>query len=503
MGTERITKIDEISIPETISPTEVDKLIVMAGSIDSETRQKALGELVIKWDKLPLIDSEPREVSLESVFEPYHEGQRESILRNCVGFQLTQGCNNFCPFCLYRKKGDPLERGITAKFVIEDFGPFFEKYGSHLSESAVPWHFSDPLDADIVGFIEAYDSVDISSDDSYNQKSPFEITTAVAAGKEQELVKLIKFLNERDPKLRQTVINLSYNEANAKRIDFALALATQSLLEEGRTKDEIADYFANTIRRRDSRVKNAVNQGRMIGGKEGITDVHTVACQDGVVITPEGVVGVITVAATPYNPAGEIQYPIDSNNFQIPKIKESYGYIKFFTDSEIPFRIPNYRGLIQAGSEYYPDLEVVFKDPNRTDIMHIGRDVLAINTALQVISILDQQPREPRLEFNTGFVPREKDLHDYWSKDSMEWMRELINKGLNKRYDAIKARIDSLKERNPDLDYMGLANEIEYYVTLGETFKTIVEIILPTVDSSDDMEEWASVAKNVKKVVEM
>lgn len=305
----------ELKVPGSI---DVDKLLVIAGSVDPEVRLRALDQLDKYWNSQPMVDANDKEVIVGDLLEEIEklpEKLRKDFLENLVAIELTRGCNGGCFFCNYGRK-----RGVTHKFNFVSIGKFLDKYGSNINEDA-KWatlHLnSDPLDYKDGSkrFVDVYRLA--------KEKCPKiveHISTALPPGTEKDFINLVlAVVDDHFHDTNISKIRVSISTHNAKRIEATLkvieAMLTTKFSKGGMNGEEVTREVLNSLISIDIRSDEIgiKNVGSVYKKQENGSDLSSPVCNDGTVLSVDQTRCVAMVASTSLDTSGQIDLPVENH----------------------------------------------------------------------------------------------------------------------------------------------------------------------------------------------
>lgn len=230
------------------------------------------------------------EVDLLKMIKLYSEEELDTILKETVSFQLTEGCNGGCPYCFY----SPHKPGIERKFSTLSIDDFLARYRPRINPHFAFYSDSDPFDHP--DFIDIYWK---------HGQGKFVSTSVPRGGADRFVDFLVKIA--KDNRTRQKMIRVTLAPHNIQRVEAALSLVMENLLNDPaalRRLDETI-YFNDLI------AGKPVISGDKIEAIPIENHFDFMACSDGVVIRPNGIEAAVMTYPTSIHPSGYYTWPIE------------------------------------------------------------------------------------------------------------------------------------------------------------------------------------------------
>jgi hypothetical protein len=416
------------------------ELIALAGSAFAEFRDKALSELEKRWNLLPerTANSEKvKKVDLMEQFEQIPEYRRTHLLRELVALQLVEGCNGGCEFCLFGIK----EKGITHKYTFDSLEKFFTKYGKNIGITGNNLHLywdSDPFDykdgdktfLDIYRLAKNTVSKPEAIDKSY-------ISTSVPRGSQKEFSLFVEQVINNHLNLDDTMpeIRLSIRKSNIERVETALEVVWNRLIQTTpeRDSEKLRAAFQKLIVcvfRDDSTIQNL---GPLISKAERFKDIGTIACADGVVLSPDYPRNVAVTAATPSVPSGQFEQLLDLHDPTIFSLRFVDMYSAKISDTNnLESEKQKLNRIINYRLNFIPEIQISDQDGLRKNAELIPKNIELSRDCKSMQTFIDSCTKIS----DSNIENTQRDMFMKVSKE--EWDR--IRKSILGRLDSFRAK---------------------------------------------------------------
>jgi hypothetical protein len=423
----------------------VDLLTVQSASQDVNLAREAKLKLMEKWDVLPEFDAKnTKTINLLEQFETFSESEREIILSQLVGIQLTEGCNGHCSFCLFGSS-----KGVESKYSFESIKSFFEKYRRYFKDSPTLYWASDPFD---------YRDGEYSFVDVYKflreQGLSGGLSTAMPKGGEDDFIKFMlnMFETESEEHIFLPEMRLSVGKHNIQRVESTIKKLTDKLSNNGFVDSNIDSMYRKylTVAWR----KNFYKLGARIKEHDDIKDFVTPACSDGVIISPKNVRAIMVTTPTIYEPSGEKSIVLEPGNVNVPVY---YSVVNWPKKLEARSAISLFmRNKIETPSEE----EYCLVDGIEDIVLKLGRETSSIGYLIQDLASIDVDD------------------------DS------LFSESIDHKEEFLKLAMESFKERRKyTKEKLGVAKNLLASGTLSDEdfekvdfYKTLTEVYLTEMD---------------------
>lgn len=351
-----------------------------AGSQDPQISIRAQEQLRIKWDLDPGKDAQnAKTVDIMEQLEAFTKPEKEIMLPQSAGIQLTEGCNGNCPFCLFGEK----KKGVEAKYSFGSLVRFFHEYDNLLPEGVALYWNSDPFDwrDGEHNFTDIYKA--------WRKIRPAEfqfVSTAIPRGGEDDFIDFMRNAaaeqygrESGDPNLSLKV-RISLAQHNIQRVETTLNKLTETLLKDSYTQSEINDFYDACLEIAEKFESSQISQiGQLIKKHDDIKDIYTPACRDGIVFTPKSSKATMITAPTIYEPSGEKDAIISPGQVenQTPLLRKILGDRGLDTEDSLIVKANSGEamlGIIKTsnGKEY--------ELPDKTEnvVLKLGREAASI-----------------------------------------------------------------------------------------------------------------------------
>lgn len=458
---------------------DIQELLQLAGSVDQESRQKALKSLGEKWNVLEGRDANNEKVIVRDLceeFEALPEDVKESILINLLSIEITRGCNGGCYYCYYGEK-----KGVSHKYSFESLIKFFGKYGDQIQDKAMlrPYLFldSDPLD---------YKDGDKRFVDLYREviktcpRIVETLSTSLPPGTEKDLVDLvceIALTTLENHWQSPSRLRLSVGKHNVKRMEACLQIAEKILLEKVGSKEVVREVLWKVLeispRSEDMGLQKV---GPLRTDDIEFADAGSAACMDGFVLSPDNSRNAMLVANTPFDPFGEADLDLSESGGKVIMRDSLFGYYLRLTEGEgfDLLDIMLNKGDALLSDAVYSDGTVVGYDYEEYDLsfrerdLYLSRSILSLNYGLCLLEEASLSGKIDREKRGKLYEKMESDFRD-------------------------KARTVSSQLEKYDVASRGSTAEIrsrfEYFQSLWEMYKTKFELVF---DLREEMGELAA-----------
>ncbi len=461
----------------------VDLLTAQAGSQDVKIAQEAKKQLRIKWDLDHEKDARNAEtVNIMEQLGTFTETERERMISQLVGIQLTEGCNGNCPFCLFGKK-----KGVEAKYSFDSVTTFLRKYGyTILKEPSLYWD-SDPFD---------YRDGEHNFTDIYRtwreiRPAEFQfVSTTIPRGSEDDFVDFMRNA-AREQKGRKhgnpdisLRVRVSLAKHNTQRVEATFGKLTETLLEDGYTQQEINDFYYACLEVGE-RFENVHQIGPLISGHDDIRDVYTPACRDGVLITPKSIKAIMMTVPIVYEPSGEKDIPISpgQTETQTPLLRRILDYAGFDADDSLVART-YYRQTMMDIVRTSDRAEYQLPDKTEDVILKLGRETASLG---RLIIDLAELPSAPKA-ISKPLSDRQKYL-----KVATQVFRD---RQTRTQEQIARAREYSDGDVLPAIE----SEKIQFYILLTETYLAEMDFLADQVEEGQSIETVAAMATTFRQI---
>lgn len=468
-----------------LQPLNIDLLFLQTGSTDPNVSLNAKQELLKNWEILPEFESNNAEsVNIVDQISQFNNNDLKKIFKNLVAIQLTEGCNGNCGFCMFGEK-----KGVTKKYSFESIIKLFDKYEELMKENPflLYWN-SDPFDYRdrSFNFLDVYKL--------YKERLPENtqyISTALPKGGINDFIKFMESLifesYSSDSKFNKTPIRVSVSLQNIQRVEYGLSKLTSNLINYGLTLNEIGKFYSNTltiIGRFDNWI---LPLGKSIVKADSIKDTFSVACRDGVVISPKSCDAIIMTASTIYEPSGQKNIQLTNNiNTQsyIPiKVRdEIYSRFKFGTKTL--FVKTNSRNIILPVIKNSQNHEYSLENQIENQCLKLGREVASYVRLLHDLSALNNL----KIESNDPI------------KEKGNYLK-IVSEILRERFEYTKKVIflakKILNKNNLQKEEFDMLN---YYINLSEIYLLKTNLIIKHINNKKSLESISKVSKTLLSI---
>ena len=444
----------------------VDLLVAQSASQDVNLAREAKIKLMEKWDVLPEFDAKNvKTIDLLDQFETFSESEREVILSQLVGIQLTEGCNGHCSFCLYGGS-----KGVEAKYSFESIKGFFEKYRKSFKNPPTLYWASDPFDYrdGEYSFVDVYKFLK-------DQGLSSGLSTAIPKGGEDDFVKFMinAFETEIDKHFFDAEMRLSVGKHNIQRVEATMKRLTDSLLSRGFTNDDINNMYKKYLAV-GWRI-NFYKLGARIKDHDDIKDFVTPACSDGVIMSPKNIRAIMVTMPTIYEPSGEKSIILNPGNVEVPVCYSAISWPKKLkTRLSVGLLIRN-KIETPKGEEY------CLVDKVDDVVLKLGRETSSMGYLIQDFAEIDVDDDDSL--FSDSLEEKEKFL-----KMAVEAFKE------RKKYTIEKLDIAKGLLVSGTLSDEGF-EKVDFYRTLTEVYLTEMDFLASQVEQGQFIRVIVETAK--------
>lgn len=465
---------------------DVDRLTAEAGSQDPNMARIARRQLDIRWDLDPEKDAlGAKTIDLMGQLEEYSEADREIIVSNLIGIQLTQGCNGNCPFCLFG-----IKKGVEAKYSFGSVVAFMDKHKDSLPREFGLYWDSDPFDYrdGEYAFLDVYKTFrNIRPEDFQG------VSTTIPRGGEKDFINFMRFAASENTERglsgkgdeKNLGVRISLAKHNAQRVEATFEKLTAALLEDGLSESEINAFYDKVVSV-GSRTDDSIHQiGPLINRHDDFRDVYTPACRDGGLLAPSGVKGVMMTVPTIYEPSGQKEVTVEKGfaHLCVPRRVASTDYFSFEIKESLPKRTEYKQTML-------PEIRRPDKSPFTLDdsvdgaVLVLGRETAAIGRLIIDIADLASAPNAIDKE------PKERTNYIRVATQVYEERQKATREALGRTQDYLKDA--ELTETESE--------KIRFYILLTETYLAEMDFLSGLVRDDWPLETISAVAATLRQV---
>lgn len=458
----------------------IKQLIAKSGSQDPETAQNAQNILNKKWNLKPEQSAlNAKTVDLMAQLETFSETDTKRIISQLESIQLTEGCNGNCNFCFLSTK-----KGVEAKFSLDSIKKFLNKYSELIPNDIIFYESSDPFD---------YKDGDHNFTDIYKAWKEIKpdyglsITTSIPKGSQNDFIDFVKYdikqqyyLN--DEKNKNFALRISVSKQNFLRVEETFNLLFKELFNDGYSLDEIQTY-TNLIT--INPLYNYVgirNLGRLIKNHDDISDINSPAYTDGIVISPQKIIGIYLTVPTIYRPSGQEEILIDIHNTNCIPQKTSYAYNTGGVNNDNNLSIRNINQKYTMINVAKNDKGKEINLPNKIDnfVLKLGRESTSIGKLIKDFSSLTHINNP-----DTEIVKYVKVATEVYKKRRINTRKQISE---TKKY--CRKNILPISE----------SEKLEFYILLAEVSLTKMDFIADMVKAGKSLRTIEHVADTLKSI---
>lgn len=391
----------------------------------------------------PEQEKQIEQVDLMKQISLFSDEERKQILHHSIGLPLEVGCIKPCFFCYKGTK-----KGIKSEFTPESTISFLDTYGHEFDKN---W------------FLSLYDKSDPIHRSDLNQ-----IYEALRKQQSEMLIVLSTIIPEGYDNNFKKFFKLLVEENNWEKISFRISKFTQNKKRVEENIKELESEFGPEM------VKNIIIDTRnkdntwQLKNQNTEKNIWSPSCSDGVIISPEGIFGLVMVTPTIYDQTGERYIKLEPGKAkkQIPyrSIRNDYIFIENKDHFEKKKnRTYNMLGpLINSlGDEYE-----IQNNEEETQILTLSREILSFSYSLQEIQELPKYIEEYELNIsevdnyvnnilNEGMERIEKIIFEIFNKtENIETEKMNYYKKLAKLYVTKWMIAVNYREKGADIKQM-------------------------------------------------
>ena len=287
------------------------KLVSESGSLNPVKKKLAQRKLSQYFDLSPeKMSQEAKTVDMVVMFEKFPKKLRKKILNDLVAFQLTEGCNGMCPFCLFGAK-----KGVESKFSFDSICSFLDKYKEDLRSwgGATITHYWDSDPFDYTDGEHSYVDVYKEWRKHFQDKRVY-ISTTVPKGGVENFRKFtnrlfdnfVAFSRDQDGAKKDACeMRISVAKHNVQKVEAVMKELVDDWKQRGHTNEEISAFLSTHIVFSPRLDEDVSRLGPQIADHDDIYDSSSPSCEDGTLLTPSGIEAISMTAATIFEPSGQ------------------------------------------------------------------------------------------------------------------------------------------------------------------------------------------------------
>jgi len=462
---------EKLGLPEL----EWAKLVHESGSLNPLKRSSAKKILLQYFDASPeKMSQEAATVDMVEMFEKFPDDLQEGILNSLVAFQLTEGCNGRCPFCLFGTK-----KGVEAKFSFDSICRFLGKYSKGLShiggKTIMQYWDSDPFD---------YKDGEHSYCDVYKEWRKYfpdnevYISTTIPKGSADSFVEFTNMLfdnffkvtkGQSDIKEDDCTIRLSVAKHNIQKVESVMKELIQGWREQGCSPEEISVFLKKHIIFSSRFDDDLYQLGSQIAEHDDINSSSSPACRDGTLISPFGVEAITITAATIFEPSGQhnIKITPESSVDLIPHHLVSGYYVGCSSPDHISNKTEYKKVMLPLTTKSGSTVEIMSLPIHEDDVVFkLGRWSVSLGVILEDISGLT--------EWGWAIATPSETKNEYLKLCSSEIKRHSFE---IREFVTEAQRLSILPEN------VGIKDKLEFYAMLGHVRLQTAEYVANLIDS--------------------
>ncbi|OGG09386.1 hypothetical protein A2154_01200 [Candidatus Gottesmanbacteria bacterium RBG_16_43_7] len=375
---------------------DIKLLQAQSGSADPVVATKAQRQLMALWDLKPEQDTRnAKSVDIIMQLETFSPGELKIMFNNLVALQLTEGCNGSCPFCVFGTKS-----GVTAKYSYDSIFRLFHEKSLLMNENPflLYWN-SDPFDYrdEDKSFLDVYTL--------YRQFLPNHsqyISTAIPRGGEEDFIRFMTYLASdyitgRNTNRRIVPVRLSLSSQNIQRVESTVLTLTDRLIDSGLSQTDINDFYEKTLTTVGRFNFFLLPIGPNIKKADDIKNTYSIACRDGVIISPAACQAIMMTAATVYEPSGQTVVnltPGQTISLVPTKVREEH-YTKFTIGIKSLTQRTILRQTMLPSIQRYDGENYSLPDTYDDLILKLGREAASINRLISNVTRLSDLELSP------------------------------------------------------------------------------------------------------------